>query len=72
MSEENNQAAAEQQAPQFSLQRVYVKDLSFEAAKLITALSLIDRWFSIENCISISGYLHPQYSFSILRLYYSS
>ncbi|MDM1696029.1 protein-export chaperone SecB [Thiopseudomonas alkaliphila] len=34
MSEENNQAAAaEQQAPQFSLQRVYVKDLSFEAPK---------------------------------------
>lgn len=34
MSEENNQAAgAEAPTPQFSLQRVYVKDLSFEAPK---------------------------------------
>lgn len=32
MNEENNQAAAEQEttAPQFSVQRIYVKDMSFE------------------------------------------
>ncbi|MBD9413904.1 protein-export chaperone SecB [Pseudomonas sp. PDM16] len=29
----NNGAAAEQEGPQFSLQRIYVKDLSFEAPK---------------------------------------
>ncbi len=33
MAEQNNVAAQEEQSSQFSLQRIYVKDLSFEAPK---------------------------------------
>lgn len=33
MTEQNNVAAQEEQTSQFSLQRIYVKDLSFEAPK---------------------------------------
>ncbi len=33
MAEQNNVAAQEEQTSQFSLQRIYVKDLSFEAPK---------------------------------------
>ena len=33
MTEQNNVAAQEEQSSQFSLQRIYVKDLSFEAPK---------------------------------------
>lgn len=31
--QQNNGAGAEETAPQFSLQRIYVRDLSFEAPK---------------------------------------
>lgn len=33
MTEQNNTAVAQEVAPQFSLQRIFVKDLSFEAPK---------------------------------------
>jgi len=33
MTDQQNTEAAEAQAPQFSLQRIYVRDLSFEAPK---------------------------------------
>ena len=33
MTDQQNTEAAEAQGPQFSLQRIYVRDLSFEAPK---------------------------------------